>query len=186
MIPTLSPAGFLPLGRHSCTIEELEQTFVLSPPFSTSSTRAQCLADFRSAKTMLDQLHPALVEANWIGGSFTTAKVDPDDLDSLFIIRESAFDELGSNNKKRKVLEFGKSQQLRKKLGLRVDAFMFVRQRIPQPWRAGGIDPEFQSAFALRGAWDDWWQRSRRGPDKDDAPTIESSDPVRGYLEVNW
>jgi hypothetical protein len=117
---------------------------------------------------------------------FTTTKQDPDDLDSLFILSESAFEALGSNNKKRRVLEFGKNRQLQSKLGLRVDAFMFVRERIPQPWRAGGIDPAFQAGFALRGAWDDWWQRSRRGPDQHEAPTIESADPVRGCLEVNW
>jgi hypothetical protein len=101
------------------------------------------------------------------------------------LLRGDAFEALTSNAARNKVLEFNKKGRLRAKTGLRVEPFIFVRKPHPMPWFKDGVNPSCVEEFALRGAWDDWWQRVRVGK-KDKAPTIEEAQPIRGYLEVRW
>jgi hypothetical protein len=186
VIPDFEPTtGALPLGRYSCTIAEVEGRLVQGPGFTGSATRAAVFSDWQTAKGMLDGISPDLIECAWLGGSFVTNKQDPDDMDSLFVLAGKAFEGLASNGLRRRVLEFNKKGRLREKTGLRVEPFIFVRKPHPMPFSRGGVDPACAEEFALRGAWDDWWQRIRVVK-KDEPPTIEEAEPVRGYLEVRW
>ena len=187
VIPPLEPTtGALPLGRWGCTTAELEQQFVNDDMFAGSSTRRQILGDWFQAKSMLDSLSPDLIECAWLGGSFVTAKLDPDDIDSMFILSGEAFDALPSNGKRGQVMDFNVKDKLRLKTGLRVEAFVFVRHAHAMPWSRGStVDPALAPEFAIRGAWDDWWLRDRAGP-KGNLPTVADAKPVRGYLEVRW
>lgn len=189
MIPPLGNTGTLPLGRYLCTEDEIEAAFVLDEAFAASTSRRGCFDDWLKAKAMLDALAPAgstLVEGAWVGGSFTTDKMDPDDFDCLFLISQEAFAALPSNNARNKVKEFNKKGRLRQKTGLRVDTFIMVRRPVALPWMGGGIDPAHGDYFGLRGAWDDWWLRKRTSTDKDALPAEAEAHPARGYLEVIW
>ena len=175
----------LPLGRYGCDPSEVEAMFVADPRFANSSTRRQVFDDWLAAKAMIDEISPALVECAWVGGSFVTERLDPDDVDSLFIISKEAFDTLSSNRLRGKLMQFNKKGWLRQKTGLRAETFVMVRHPHALPWQGDGVRPELQSDFALRGAWDDWWLRVRLGS-KEDAPILAEAEPVRGYLEVRW
>ncbi|MFJ1510901.1 hypothetical protein AAIG35_04200 [Cellulosimicrobium funkei] len=166
-------------------MDEIRSHFVDHVDYASSDTRLQVFEDWLQAKAMIDQLSPDLIEAAWIGGSFVTNRRDPDDMDSLFLINQEAFEALPSNTARTKVMAFNKKGRLREKTGLRVEAFVLVRQPHANPWQGGGVAASCQEDFALRGAWDDWWLRVRLGG-KDDPPTIEEAEPVRGYLEVLW
>lgn len=186
MIPPLTATGALPCGRYRCDLVDLKARFVLDPIYSASSKRAQQFADLLQVKAMLDSIDPALVEVGWVGGSFTTDVLDPDDIDCLFVVNGDAFDALPSNSARARVMQFNKPGRIRTKTGLLVDTFVMVRVPVALPWQSGGIDPTYSHYFGLRGAWDDWWLRPTTRGNKGATPTVVGAHPVRGYLEVTW
>lgn len=178
MIPALDPAtGWLPLGRHPCTQGEIEAAFVTAPEFSTSPTRPQIWRDWLTGLQVLQRA--VLVHGAWLGGSFTTSKVDPEDLDVTFLINGE--DMRGRTPQEQTVITlFGSSQV--KALGLRLDTYAIAWEGVPLPWQhAAQIHDAY---FWARGCWDDWWQRIRVGP-QSSPPTLADAPPRRGYLEVS-
>ncbi len=184
VIPPFDPTtGGLPRGRYLCSVDEIEALLVEA--FEDSSTRSECFQHWLQAKAMLDALAAGLVQAAWVGGSFTTTKKDPDDVDAVFLLDAQVFDDL-SNTSKGKINKFNQKDWLRKKTGLRVESFIIVRRPVANPWDREGLDPEALEYFSLRGRWDDWWMRARTDEDKTTPPTLVDAEPVRGYLEVIW
>lgn len=184
-VPALSGIpGCLPLGRYLCTLDEVQAAFVDAAWAAGSSTRPEIWDHFGEARTMLtDQFGEDIVGLVWIGGSFTTDKLDPDDIDTTFLIEPKAFADL-SNNQKQKLLRFGHKNRLREKTGLRVEPFLLVQRRVAMPFKTASLNAEEIGYFEKRGMWDDWWLRNCSSVDKDEEPTVADSAPVRGYLEV--
>lgn len=182
---TADPAtGFLPLGRHQMTVAELEQMFVTDPRVAGSLTRAAIWSDFLVA---LDLLQGAvLVHAVWVGGSFTTLKSDPSDIDACFFVNRPDLAQRSDDDKKI-VASFTDrvddgSGRARPAHGLSVDSFI-IKWR---PYRAAsdGTLPQPYAQYAqYRGYWDDWWCRyltnGKGGASHPDDPC-----PRRGYVEV--
>lgn len=183
-IPSLEPSGFLPLGRFPCTLDELEAEFVDSPTFTGSATRSEVFADFLSVVGMLRAFDASLVERAWIGGSFVTNKPNPDDIDCLFILSGDRYEALPSNRKRNQVRRFNRKGWVRESLNLRVEAFVLIRVPFANPWEGDGVRAEARPYTQVRGAWDDWWLRTRTGEGPDEEPRVESAEPRRGYLEV--
>lgn len=154
------------------------------PQFAGSATREPVFEDFLSAVGLLRSFSADLIEGVWVGGSFVTSKPDPDDIDCLFVLSGGAFDALPSNGQRHKVNLFNRKGYLREKHQLRVESFLLVRTPIAQPWAKGGVHPDAAPYAQVRGAWDDWWLRTRTGELPDEDPRIESAEPRRGYLEV--
>ena len=134
---------------------------------------------------MLTALGPDLIEAVWIGGSFVTGQLDPDDIDCTFVLSAPAF-RLLSNRKKSHIQAFNKKNAIRNKTGLRVETFLLLREPIAMPWSRTGLNEDAIEYVSVRGAWDDWWLRTRTNPDKGADPVVEDAEPRRGYLEVMW
>lgn len=186
MIPPLDPAtNFLPLGRYACTLSDLKREYVDDPRFSGSITRNQIFEDLLDAREMLDHISQDLVEVVWVGGSFVTGVLDPDDIDCTFVISGPELRAF-SNTKRDKVMKFNKNGWLREKTQLRVESFLLVREPIANPWLKDGLHPDAVEYLSVRGAWDDWWMRVRSNPDKTAAPVLADAEPKRGYLEVSW
>lgn len=182
-VPAFEATGLLPLGRHMCDLAEFEQVFVLDSRFSASSTRPRLLTEFLSAIQFLkDQFSVDLVERVWVGGGFTAAKLDPSDIDVTFILNNDAYVGLSKTQRGKlgKLLRAGGF----KAIGLSVDGFMMVRERIAQPWSGAGLGTEGDGYFPIRGAWDDWWSRDRAHSVAGAPPVIADAEPVRGYVEV--
>ena len=183
-IPELAD-GALPPGRHRCTQEEFEQRFVAAEDYAGSRTRPVIWQHWQAAVNLLQSA--AKVHVAWIGGSFTTVKPGPRDIDVTFMINEE--DWLSRDAADRTVIE---SFQLRVKdaltgrtvprHGLLVDSFI-VKWTPHQPLSDGTLSAEYESYAADRGYWDDWWSR-RRESKKTEKPVRTDALPRRGYLEV--
>lgn len=153
--------------------------------FAASTTRRGIYDDFWKAAGMLDALGPDLIEAVWIGGSFVTGTLNPDDIDCTFVVSAPVFRTF-SNGKKGKIQAFNKKNNIRSKTGLRVETFLLLREPLAMPWGRTGLNEDAIEYVSVRGAWDDWWLRTRTNPDKKALPIVEDAEPRRGYLEVKW
>lgn len=174
----------MPLGRFGCSLDELAVAFVDASPFASSQTRAGIFDELLSVIELFESFSPSLIESIWIGGSFVTSKIDPNDIDCLFILSSEAYNGL-SKTKQQKVARLGHKNHVREKFNFRVEPFVMVRAVIASPWElGGGITREAASYTEIRGAWDDWWLRARTTEDPNDDPLAESAHPRRGYLEV--
>ncbi|GMA96916.1 hypothetical protein GCM10025881_37400 [Pseudolysinimonas kribbensis] len=158
MIPVI-PAGqdVLDLGRHPTTLAEIESRFVTDPQFAASTTRAKIWSDWLNATAFLRSVVP--VSAAWIGGSFTTTKLDPDDVDSLYIVDDATLALAKVDPTKNRVLgQFAGGKLVRAATGLQVDTYLCAWRQVVDPARRNGLD---KSYYEDRGHWDDWWQRRR-------------------------
>jgi hypothetical protein len=183
-IPARSSEGLLPLGRYLCDLDELEATFVDGSEFEASSTREAIFKDLLSVVKLFEGFSATLIESIWVGGSFVSSKLNPDDIDCLFVLNGVAFDALASNALRNKLMKFNRKNFVRETLELRVESFILIRAAFANPWERGGVHPDAAPYTQVRGAWDDWWQRVRTGEGPDDPPLLESAEPKRGYLEV--
>lgn len=178
MIPPLTN-GKLPVGRFPADAGEVEQRFVNDPAFVASTTRAQVWSDWQQVATGARTLVP--VCAVWLGGSFLTDKVDPDDLDVVWLIDSRQLLRTQADPSKAPGLSIlGDGPRLRSITGLRVDTY--VCPWVPDPGGTGAA-PGFAGYAQTRGYWDDFWQRSIAGAKT--GPRVPADAlPKRGYLEV--
>ena len=177
MIPPLTPDGHLPLGRHRCDLGEFEQAFVADAMFQTSVVRDEIFGDLLQVIDLFKAFGVDLIESIWVGGSFTSDKSDPGDIDCLFMLDETVFSSL-SGTQRAKLLKLKRKDYVLEKFDLKVEPFILVREEFENPWEKDWVTEKAVHYLAARGAWDDWWQRIRN------VSGGTSSTPVRGYLEV--
>ena len=178
MIPNLNPSGVLPLGRHPATAQEIQDRFVSDPSFTGSATRQEIWLHWLQAVEDLRQVVP--VCAVWLAGSFFTDRLDPDDMDGLYIVpSREAFEAKAMNPEAAAVLGAFATNRVRDLTGLRLDTFVLEWMRSPVPGVHRFLNGTY---FETRGHWDDFWQRVRHGA----KGTVFDADclPERGYLEV--
>jgi hypothetical protein len=174
--------GLLPLGRHICTATEVEDTFVKGSAFADSATRPGLWRDWTDALALLQSA--VTVHAVWIGGSFTTAKLDPGDIDVTYIVNANEIRGLQGEDELDIVGIFNTPGRVKSDLKLNVDNFLIWWECIPAPIGLNPSQLRLQDLYYwARGHWDDWWQRARQGP-KDSPPNASDTVPRRGYLEV--
>ena len=179
VLPALDPlTGLLPTGRHVCTEAEVESVFVRANAFSASVTRQVIWSNWVDGLALLKSA--VAVRAAWVGGSFTTSKVDPDDIDVTFIV--DGTDMRSREPAEQQIISLFMSGGLVKNLlKLRVDSYILPWECVPAP--RPGMGPVQDQYYWARGYWDDWWQRSRVTA-KGGMPTSADALPRRGYLEV--
>jgi hypothetical protein len=180
VLPALDPAtGLLPRGRHVCSEAEVEAAFVTADAFAASVTRPGIWKDWRDALSLLR--FAVTVHAAWIGGSFTTSKLDPADLDVTFIIDGTEQRSRGPQQQKIISLFQGRGQ-VKSVLKLRIDSYILPWEYVPSVPPAG-LFPVQDVYYRARGYWDDWWQRTRAAPASGQSAQADAL-PRRGYLEV--
>ncbi|MBI2926062.1 MAG: hypothetical protein HYY24_10195 [Verrucomicrobia bacterium] len=81
-IPALDENGFLPLGVHECTLEEVARRF---GAFQDSDRRPRLFGQFRLF--LAEARASGLVLAVIIDGSFVTSKPAPGDIDLVLVVR---------------------------------------------------------------------------------------------------
>jgi len=177
--------GLLPFGRHHVTLDDVRAAFVDDPAFGTSRSRSVIWEHFERANELLQTV--VTVHAAWIGGSYTTDKVNPRDIDVVHVV--DADDRVARSDPERRIVEsFDRrvvdplTGHLVPEHGLLVDSFVV-------DW-APHLPPvttnlEYQRYAGTRGYWDDWWMRRRSGSKKD-PPKRGDAIPARGYLEVQF
>lgn len=159
----------LPRGRHTCTLPQVKELFVADRP--DAAWRGQLLDDFVAYLDVLRGLGLE-VDSVWLDGSFISGKVNPGDIDMSPVIDAArsnpdaaALPDLEhrwivpkDRWKREPVPGLGRT--------VRLDVYGFVKVPDEHLARDGYI--------ALRGLWDDWWQRSR----------VTGQSLVKGYVEV--
>jgi hypothetical protein len=187
-IPGLNDDGYLPPGRYPTTLGEIEAVFVRAPRYAESSTRPEVWKGFRayhlawSEPERLLALDGRLLLGYWIGGSFTTAALNPTDLDCSPILDEARL--VASRGREGSGLVkklTGQRDAIKATFHVEVFPFRWLPVRSSLFPRAC-TDAERHS-LAVRGGVDTWWQRvappGPKGP-----PALPGHRPERGYLEV--
>ena len=179
MLPALDErTGLLPLGRYEATLEGIKAAFVEDPRFSASTTRTEIWQHFESATAGIRSVVP--VVCVWIGGSFLTEKVDPDDIDVVYWCEDTLINQV-ETEQEQLLLQMFASNRLRGETGLRVDTRVCRWHLFPETHLANTA--EHQNYAMERGFWDDFWMRKRSGGKGAPAQT-EDALPRRGYFEV--
>ena len=80
-IPLLNERGFLPPGVHDCSLDEIRKTFGI---FCSNDRRPSLFERLESFVTALRK--KAWLKAVIVNGSFTTAKIDPNDFDLVLVL----------------------------------------------------------------------------------------------------
>jgi hypothetical protein len=179
-MPVLDPAtGLLPIGRFNVTLDEVKRYYVDDAQFAASTTRAEIWSHFEVALEWFRSITP--VVCVWIGGSFLTCKVDPDDIDLVYWCLDTDINEVTGSNKLL-ALQYFADNEIRAQTGLRVDTRYCVWRLNPE---ADRVAPDWYLNYVTRrGYWDDFWMRKRSGA-KGDPPVLADALPKRGYLEVS-
>lgn len=157
-------------------MEAVQAQFVDHQDVADSLTRAMIWSDFQRATGKLREVIP--VCAIWIGGSFVSAKVDPSDIDVIYIVSAHGYAQLQDDKARRRVALFSKAGELKAK-GIRVDSYVLNWTPIAEPHPD---NPAHTPYLKWRGYWDDFLQRHTL--DKNQPLDRLSSVPARGYLEV--
>lgn len=179
MYPTLNKqSGLLPLGRYGATLDDIKLHFVDDARFSASATRTAIWNDFESATASIRSAVPLVCV--WIGGSFLTDKIDPDDIDLVYWCHDARMNQV-ADPQDREFLQLIAHNHIRAETGLRVDTRFGIWHLNPST--GGRNSSEDKSYLEKRGFWDDFWMRKRSG-DKTSPPQIEDALPRRGYFEI--
>jgi hypothetical protein len=157
MIPAFTEDGILPPGRYAATPGEIEQRFVTL--FPTSMTRRGIFDGWRRRREELLDL--VAIEAEWLDGSFVTAKRDAGDVDIVTLIRQNVFDALTLPDRQR-VMKLVDSPGTTLLFGCDSYVLAVVDEG----------HPNYNLYLNRRGYWDRWWSRFNGVPDR------------KGYLEV--
>ncbi|MFJ3958880.1 DUF6932 family protein [Arthrobacter sp. NPDC090010] len=179
VLPALDgQTGLLPLGRFGASLEHIKERYVDDPRFAQSTTRAEIWDHFESATGGIRSIVP--VVCVWIGGSFLTDKMDPDDIDLVYWCEDVLVNKV-VDPKARIILQKFALNKIREETGLRVDTH-FCQWHV-YPGADRGPTSEHLAYVQQRGYWDDFWMRKRNG-EKGMAPQRADALPRRGYFEV--
>lgn len=181
--------GFPLPGRRQ--IDYLAARTLLVEEFPQSTTRAglwqgldRYLARFFWLESHYQELlgGEKLVPALWLGGSFASSKLDPNNIDLTVLLNDRQATLLRGQPGVRWLADAFSRARVVREYGL---SPLEIRYRpLPSVFMSERLPPPDQKYLRERGAWDDWWQRCRTFGVEEGAPTVESAAPRRGYLEV--
>jgi len=80
-IPTLEPDGFLPVGLHDCTLDEIRIAF---GSFQGSERRPQLFNRLR--ELVRESAATKFIRSLLVDGSFATDKPEPNDIDLVLVL----------------------------------------------------------------------------------------------------
>ncbi|MFJ9819346.1 DUF6932 family protein [Streptomyces sp. NPDC101151] len=181
---------YLRPGRYQVDADEAHALLVAHERFGESTTRNQIWDGFEAYMARFFHLEEhfgdilngePLIHRVWLGGSFVSSRVNPRNADLTVFVNDTAAQTIKGKPKA------GWMTRAFTRIHTEKDYFLSaleVRYRpIRSVFQLGELEHTELEYLRQRGAWDDWWQRCRPVGEKD-APTLESAEPRRGYLEV--
>lgn len=189
--PFRDDCDHLPPGRTRLTWVEAETLLVHSSLFTGSSTRqdlwtglTRYLCRFFDLQARYDSVFDGapLVHFLWLGGSFASKKLDPRQIDVSIALDAGARRALAGRVGAGWLSDAFCRSRCEEKFG--VSALEVPYVAVPSPFRSDQLGIDAQNYLRERGAWDDWWQRTRLPGMADCAPSVDTAKTVRGYLEV--
>lgn len=174
-IPQRMPEGVPTLGRHSVSLGDVQRAYVKAPIFHDNERRELIWNNFLSLTARVRKAVP--VNAVMIGGSFTTWKQAPSDIDVVFVLDKRHSARLSDQNDTKMITALGSGGSVKiREWG--IDSYILDWDAIPRPTKD---NPSHRDYLLSRGYWDDWLQRSHS---KSEEPNMGHAVPRRGYLEV--
>ncbi len=191
MIPPLvGQPPHLPPGRYRAALDEVLERFV--DGFPGSSTRREIwdgfVAYLRIWADIEERMRPhlgddALLSVVWLAGSFISEKLDPHNLDLSVMVGYDAIQKCKGKPGAKKLVELANREKMLKQF--RLSPILIRYRYVQSPFRLQNLAPGPELDYALnRGAFDDFWQRTRPVGEPKGPPTKESGALSRGYLEV--
>lgn len=179
----------LPPGRTRLTFDEAHRQLVGAKAFAASTTRPALwrgLQDYLVGFGALSIRYGSRLTADplvhflWLGGSFASAEINPQNIDVTVCVDAENRSRLrgvaggGWMNEafsRAKILaEFG------------VSPLEMQYRRVASVFQMQQLEDVDRLYLQTRGAWDDWWQRCR--VPGEGSPSGASADVRRGYVEV--
>ncbi|MDV7099708.1 hypothetical protein R4227_06070 [Gordonia amicalis] len=155
------------------------------PRFASSESRPQLfeglLRYLRDWELAQEVVGTQVLKAVWIGGGFTSGKVETEDIDVSPIVdsrRLAALRGVAGNGRLRAL--YSQRSKVRAEYG--VEPFVVLWSPFTT-LKLKNMDVGDHEYVAVRGMMDDFWQRTTESPLKI-AMTEEDAEPTRGYLEV--
>lgn len=183
--------GCLPPGRYRVTPDQAKVILVEADRFGQSATRQRLWRGFERYMArffVLETKYPQIVGAEslvhcvWLGGSYVSTKVDPDNIDLTVFVDDMAARALRGQVGASWLREAFDRVSVKASFGLSPTRVGY--RQIASVFQPDKLCIEDQEYLRDRGAWDDWWQRRRQPGIEKMAPTVETARPTRGYLEV--
>jgi len=180
LLPPLDQeTGWLPCGRYHSGLDELHTRFVAAEAYAAGSRRKELWSQWEQHRILMDTFTGG-IERAWLAGSFVTSKLEPSDIDLVYLLPAKEYDRLEAE-------DFGYLDQLTdpqwcREQGMYIDAFLL---RVPGESEFWRLTPESlsdadRSSFLRLGIYDEIWQRARNGTQVN---THKAADR-RGYVEV--
>lgn len=171
MIPELVDIGakrrVLPLGRYSCSLDEIRNGYVPDGDENRSAIWDGLLTVVNLVKETIGSIAEL-----WIGGSFITSEENPHDIDVVFFFKEDRIKSVDSRGAFLLNLLSGRyGSDLR--ISSYADSYMIV---VPPTKFENDTK---QGYTPWRGYWDQFWSKTRF--EDDDKRWLY---PAAGYLEV--
>lgn len=184
MIPPLVD-GHLPVGRFVCDLAEIEQTFVNEVSFLESESRPRLfdglLRYLRDWELAQDRVGMKVLKRLWVGGGFTSAKLETEDIDVSPILDARTLQELrGQTGSGRIKALYEHRDRIHGEYGVEPFVVLWSPFTTLKLKNMSVSDHEY---VAVRGMMDDFWQRTSDASLKS-AMLEEDAEPARGYLEV--
>lgn len=171
MIPELIDIGaereVLPLGRYTCTLDEVRKRYV---PEGDENRAAIWCAFLRTIAFVKEKV--GSISEVWIGGSFITSEGHPHDIDVVFLFKERGIKTASIEGRfvlnvlARRLGQISRLDDL-------VDGYMLV---VPPTETDNDISRGYTP---WRGYWDQFWSKARFSDDD-----VRWLYPAAGYLEV--
>ncbi len=189
MIPPLG-SMHLPAGRYRVTPDDVHARFVAHEEFAGSETRAACWAGLvryltewstLEAKLAAPRAGRRLLMALWLGGSFVSRKLNPNNVDLALFIDAHVLADCNGHGYSNALGRLTSRDKM--KTHYLVSPLLVRYRYCGNPW-GPLLDPQQVEYLRLRGGHDDWWTRARPDADDKGPPTVETASWVRGYLEV--
>lgn len=198
----VAPYRYLPCSRYQVTMEEARAMLVEHPQFLASETRLELwenLEEYLLRFVELEEHYSELLDGAplvhrlWMGGSYVSSKLNPNDIDFVLFVDDKSegrlrASEFNNGQRGRKVKNGAKwlTQAFNRRMmqkQLRLDPHMLPYRPVLNSFRPEDNQDAERFYFEQRGRFDDWLQRCSPEGEKV-APSEESAKPRRGYLEV--
>jgi hypothetical protein len=191
-VPPFGADGYLPCGRYRVDMDEAWSLLVDAPAFGASVTRPDLWDGLTSYVLTFEAIQERLagllegrpiIQHLWLGGSFVSAKLDPDDIDLTVFTDSQALEAIKGREGSKWIKSAFQRDKVRAEYGLEPHQVKYVA--VPHVFRPQELTADGMEYFRDRGRYDDWWQRCHPpGVDAKEEPTVETAAPARGYLEV--
>lgn len=184
---------FPPHGRFRVSLEDATHNLVDHQRFANSQTRGAIWEDmlhYLAVWARLQGDHAATLDGRrllhyaWIGGSFASSQMSPDNLDFALVVDGEARDLLFGKHGCGWLSKAFNRTYVRDKLQLRLSPLKLIYRPVVSPFVPQNLTHAEREYLQTRGGWDDWWQRCRDLAVSDRAPTVHTAPPRRGYVEV--